>query len=216
MGDIFREIDEELRQDRYERLWQSYGKYAIGIGMALVAAVIGWKAWQHYTTTQQQEQSQQFSSAGRLLQEGKNKEAAAQFANLAERASGGYKALSRFHQAALRADSGDMAGAVMLYERLTGDSGLDNTLREAAAIFIVMLQIDDAKSDGAAMLERLEPLMKTDGAWRHAARELSGLLALRAGEGEAARGHFRKIADDLDAPQGMRARAVQVLAVIDK
>ena len=51
MGDIFREIDEELRQDRYERLWQSYGKYAIGIGMALVAAVIGWKAWQHYTIT---------------------------------------------------------------------------------------------------------------------------------------------------------------------
>jgi hypothetical protein len=66
------------------------------------------------------------------------------------------------------------------------------------------------------MLKRLERLMKTDGAWRHAARELAGLLALRAGEGEAARGHFRKIADDLDAPQGMRARAVQVLAVIDK
>lgn len=216
MGDIFREIDEELRQDRYERIWQRYGKYAIGIGMAVVAAVIGWKAWQHYTTTQQQEQSLQFSSASNLLQEGKKKEAAAQFANLAEKASGGYKVLSWFHQAALRSDSGDIAGAVTLYEQLAGDSSLDGTMREAADIFIVMLQLDDAKSDGAAMLKRLEPLMKANGAWRHAARELAGLLALRAGDGETARGHFRTIADDLQAPQGMRARAVQVLAVIEK
>jgi hypothetical protein len=151
-----------------------------------------------------------------LLQEGKKDEAAALFANLAERSSGGYRVLSRFHQAALRADSGDMGGAVSLYEELAQDAGLDGTLREAAEIFVVMLQLDDAKSDGVAMQTRLEPLMKADGAWRHAARELSGLLALRSGDGNAARGHFRKIADDLDAPQGMRARAVQVLAVIDK
>ena len=216
MGDLFREINEELRQDRYEQLWQNYGKYAISIGMALVVSVIGWKAWNHYTVSQHQAQSLQFSNAGRLLQEGKKDEAAALFANLAERSSGGYRVLSRFHQAALRAGSGDMGGAVSLYEELAQDAGLDGTLREAAEIFVVMLQLDDAKSDGVAMQTRLEPLMKADGAWRHAARELSGLLALRSGDGNAARGHFRKIADDLDAPQGMRARAVQVLAVIEK
>jgi hypothetical protein len=216
VGDLFREINEELRQDRYERLWQTYGKYAIGIGMVLVASVIGWKAWQHYTVSQHQAQSLQFSNAGKLLQDGKKTEAAALFANLAERSSGGYKVLSRFHQAALRAESGDVGGAVSLYEELAKDTGVDSTLREAADIFVVMLQLDDAKSDGAAMQTRLEPLMKSNGAWRHAARELSGLLALRSGDGNAARGHFRKVADDLEAPQGMRARAVQVLAVIDK
>ena len=115
-----------------------------------------------------------------------------------------------------RADSGDTGGAVTLYEQLAQDSGLDNTLREAAKIYVVMLQLDDAKSDGAAMQTRLESLMKADGAWRHAARELSGLLALRSGDGKAARGHFRTIADNLDAPQGMRARSVQILAVIGK
>lgn len=216
MGDIFREIDEELRQDRYERLWQSYGKYAIGFGLVVVAAVFGWKAWQNYMVGQHQAQSLQFSSAGRLLQEGKKNEAAALFANLAERSSGGYRVLSRFHQAALRADSGDTAGAVALYDELAKDSGLDSTLREAAQIFTVMLLLDDPKSDSAALQARLDPLIRDKGAWRHAARELSGLLALRSGNNVAARGQFRTIADDLDAPQGMRARAVQVLAVIDK
>ena len=59
MGDLFREINEELRQDRYEQLWQNYGKYAISIGMALVVSVIGWKAWNHYTVSQHQAQSRQ-------------------------------------------------------------------------------------------------------------------------------------------------------------
>ena len=116
----------------------------------------------------------------------------------------------------MRADSGDTGGAVTLYEQLAQDSGLDKTFREAAEIYVVMLQLDDAKSDVAAMQTRLESLMKADGAWRHAARELSGLLALRLGDGKVARGHFRTIADQLDAPQGMRARSVRVLAVIDK
>jgi hypothetical protein len=216
VGDLFREIDEELRQDRYERLWQSYGKYVLGLGVALVASVIGWKAWTHYTVSQHQAQSLQFSNASRLLDQGKKSEAAALFANLGERSSGGYRTLSRFHQAALRADSGDATGAVSLYEKLAQDQSLDRTLREAAEIFVVMVQIDDAKYDAAVLQSRLDPLMKADGAWRHAARELSGLLALRSGDGKAARGYFRQIADDLEAPQGMRARSVQVLAVIDK
>ena len=216
MGDLFREIDEELRQDRYERLWQAYGKYVMGVGVVIVLSVIGWKAWTHYTISQHQAQSLQFSNAASLLDQGKNAEAAALFANLAERASGGYRALSRFHQAALRAESGDIAGAVTLYEGLAGDSDLDSTLREAAQIFLVMVQLDDPKTDSAAMQAKLEPLIRPDGAWRHAARELAGLLALRSGDSNAARGYFRTIGDDLDAPQGMRARAVQVLAVIDK
>ena len=45
MGDIFREIDEELRQERFEKLWQSYGKYIIAAIVAVVVGVGGCKAF---------------------------------------------------------------------------------------------------------------------------------------------------------------------------
>jgi hypothetical protein len=215
VGDIFREIDEELRQDRFEKLWQSYGKYAIGIGMALVLSVVGWKVWDHYRTTQRQAESMQFTTAERLLAEGKKSDAAALFANLADRAGGGYSYLSRFHQAALRADSGDVAGAVSLYDSLAANDDVDRTLREAAVVFAVMLQVNDAKADAKSLRARLEPLLAKDRPWRHAARELAGLLALRESDQKAAREQFKALADDVAAPQGMRARAAQVLAVID-
>lgn len=214
MGDLFREIDEEMRQERFEKLWQSYGKYAMGIGVVLVLAVVGWKSWDHYSTSQRQAESLQFSNANKLAAEGKKTEAAARFASLADGASGGYKTLARFHQAALRADSGDKPGALVIYDALAKDSSLDSTMRQAADVFAVMLGLDGATAEFANFTARLEPLMADGGAWRHAARELTGLIALRQSDSKLAREHFQKIADDPSAPQGMRSRAVQILAVV--
>lgn len=216
MGDLFREIDEEMRQERFEKLWQSYGKYAMGIGVVLVLAVVAWKSWDHYIVSQRQEQSLQFSNANKLLAEGKKTEAAARFASLAQEGSGGYKTLARFHQAALRADSGDQAGALSIYDALAKDASLDGAMREAADIFAVTLGLDDATADIGKFNARLAPLMAEGGSWRHAARELAGLIALRQSDSKLAREHFQKIADDPAAPQGMRARAVQILAVVSQ
>jgi hypothetical protein len=216
VGDLLREIDEELRQERFERLWQSYGKYAMGVGVVLVLAVVGWKSWDHYSVSQKQAQSMQFSTANQLLAEGKKAEAASLFANLADSAGGGYGTLARFHQAALRAEAGDTVGALAVYDELSKDTGLDPTMREAAVIFSVMLRLDDAATDVAKLMTSLTPLMSDGGAWRHAARELAGLIALRQSDTKLAREHFQKVADDPAAPQGIRSRAVQILAVIPK
>ena len=41
---IFREVDEELKQERYEKLWREYRWYIIGAAIVVVAAVAGWQA----------------------------------------------------------------------------------------------------------------------------------------------------------------------------
>jgi len=50
--------------------------------------------------------------------------------------------------------------------------------------------------------------------WRHSARELSGALALRVGDRELAKTEFQKLADDLLAPPGARARATEILQIL--
>lgn len=214
MGDIFREIDEELRHDRYEKLWRIYGKYVIGLALAVVLSVGGYKGWVHYQTTQREAFSVRYEAAAGLLRDGRNQEAAALFAELGNDGNSGYSALSRFQQAALRADGGDAAGAVELYEAIAADSGVSDMLRDGAAVFGVMHSIDAADADAAALRRTLEPLMDANGAWRQMARELVGVLALRSGDNQDARKQFQMIADDLAAPQAMRARAIEILAVI--
>jgi len=39
--DIFREIDEELKQDQLKKLWKRYGTYIVGLLVLIIAGVGG-------------------------------------------------------------------------------------------------------------------------------------------------------------------------------
>ena len=63
MAEIFDEINESLRRDRWHALWKKYSKVTIA---ALTLLGIGLGAYYFYTTAQQKErlrQAQQFQSA---------------------------------------------------------------------------------------------------------------------------------------------------------
>ena len=216
MGDIFREIDEELRQERFERLWQRYGKVIIGAAVAIVVAVGGFKAFQHYQIKQRETHSAQYASASKFLAEGKSIEAEALFGNLSEDAGTGYAVLSLFQQAAIKADAGDVLGAIKLYDQIFMENGVDKSLQQAAVIFSVSRQLDIGEIDYIKLENRLKPLIGEKGPWRHSALELSGLLALQASDSLNARKRFMEISDDPEASSNMRTRASQVLAVIAK
>ena len=81
-------------------------------------------------------------------------------------------------------------------------------------IFSISRQLDIGEIDRAKLGSRLKPLISEKGPWRHSALELSGLLALQAGDLLGARELFAKISDDPEASNNMRTRASQILAVI--
>ena len=214
VGDIFREIDEELRQEHYAKLWQAYGKYVIGAAVALVLATAGAQGWKQYRIASRQADSARYSAATALLVEGRTQDAAALFARLAEDASGGYRVLSRFHQAALRAKGGDVAGAVALYDRLADDNAVDKPLRAAAVVLSVMQLLAGDAVVSPERRERLEHMGNQQSHWAPSVHELMGLLALKEGNLGVARDRFKKLVDDAAAPAGARARAARMLAVI--
>lgn len=213
MGDIFREIDEELRQERFEKLWKAYGKYVIAGVVAVVLAVGGYRGWQEYRAKQRENESARFAAAVALAEQSKDKEAEALFAALAKEGDA-YAVLARFHQAALKARAGDAAGAAAAFEAIAADDEVSRPLRDAAVVLGVMHAMEAKDADARRLAARLEPLMADRGPWRSAASELAGLLALKAGDAAKARERFRAIADDPDAPSSARARAAEILAVV--
>lgn len=214
MGDIFREVDEELRQDRAERLWKAYGSYVLAAAVAVVVAVAGWQWRGQYTTSRNIAFGVQFAEAESAIRQNPT-DAVNQFAKLAEAAgTAGYGVLARFHQAALKAQAGDSKGAITIYESLASGSDVDQPLRDAALILAALHALDFPETDMAALGRRIEPLVAPRGPWRHSAHEILGILARKSGNNTAAREHFQSIADDLDAPQGIRARAAELLATL--
>ena len=92
MGDIFQEVEEEVRRDRYSKLWKDYGGYIIAAAVALVLGTTASVGWQEYTAQRQQDDSDRFVAAAALSVEGKELEAAEAFRVLGRRSAGRLRA----------------------------------------------------------------------------------------------------------------------------
>ncbi len=214
MADIFEEVDEELKEENFKKLWDRYGRYLVAAVVLIVAGTAANVGWRSYTTDRQETFGAQFYSAVDLAEQGKLTDAAAALAVLSEDADVGYAMLARFREAAIRRSSGETAVAVDIYDAIAADETVETLYRDLATLLSVMTQADNG--DIAAMITRLTPLAEA-GPWRHTAGEYLGLFALRQGDTTAARQHFQKIADDMvDAPLGARQRAAELLRTLDK
>lgn len=214
MGDIFREVDEELKQERYEKLWRSYGKYVIAGAVVVVAAVAGWKAWESYQTDQRHAEGKKFAAAAALMQEGKAGDASAAFSALAAEAGSGYGILARFYQASIVAKGGDAAGAIGIYDAISDDGSAPDSLRELAIVLGALQALRVPSIDAATIEAKVQPMSGAGKAYRHIALEILALTAQRAGDMEKARANYRAIVDDPASPPGIRARASQMLNIL--
>ena len=214
MGDIFREIDEELRQDKFDKLWREYGRYVIVGAVVVVLAVAGVSGWRQYQESVRLADGARFAAAKALSDDGKTEDAAKLFASLGRESGTSYGTLSRFHEAALSAREGDAEVAISLYDALAADTGINAPFRDLATILSASVRANGSSPDGAAISDRLQPLIDAGGTWRHSALEILGTLAHRSGDITRAKELFKRIVDDIEAPRGLRARAAQMLAIM--
>ena len=65
---LFQEVDEDVRQEQYKKLWQRYGNYLMALCVAVVAAVAGFKGWEYWQVRQAEAAADIFLDAGKLVQ----------------------------------------------------------------------------------------------------------------------------------------------------
>jgi hypothetical protein len=211
VSDIFREIDEELRRDNLLKLWQRFGRYVIAAVVLALLIAGGIVAWRNHQLTLRQAQSVRYEAGLALLRQGKDAEAAKIFSSVGDE-SGGYGELAVFEGADLAAKAGDRKTAIADYDKLAASSSTDPQLRDAATLLSVMNGFAD--SDPKVVIDRLKPLTDSGNPWRATALELTAAAQLKSGDKTGALGIYKKLADDLAAPEGVRARAAEMAAVL--
>jgi len=211
VSDLFREIDEELRRDNLLKLWSRYGRYVIAIAVLALVIAGGIVAWRAHQASERRAQGQRSSNALALVREGKDGDAAKVFALLA-RESGGYGLLAAFEEAELLAKSGDRKGAIAAYDRIAGSAGIDPEFRDLAVLLSAAQLLADG--DAAAASQHLQKLTANGNPWRASALDLTAAAKLKAGDRGGALAIYKELADDLSAPQGLRARAAEMAAAL--
>jgi hypothetical protein len=211
VSDIFREVDEEIRKERYHTLWKRYGPWVITAVVALVLAVAGYEGWKSWQRSQALAASDRYAEAVAAVEAGNTEQALTQLAEMAEPAGSGYGLLAAFRRAELLAGQGQTEQAVQLWQRIAASGG-DTALRQLATVFSVMHRMDDG--DPAQLASRLQPLAEGEGAFRLTAVELQALLAHKQGERARAVELYKQVADAADVPPAQRQRATQMLALL--
>jgi hypothetical protein len=206
--DIFDEIEEDLKRERFAKLWARHGWVAIVLVLALVAGTAGWQAWQW------RERGNAEAATAKLLAAGRAQDQAAALTALqaAQQGSANLATLARLAEAARHAQGNDLPAALRLWEALAADTRTDALYRDLASLLVAANTLDAAEP--AALTARLAPLAQPANPWRHAAQELQALLAARQGNTEAAIAAFRALASDVTAPGGVRDRARIMLGTL--
>lgn len=209
---FLREVDEDVRRDQLLKLWEQYGTYIIVAIVLLFLGVGAWKWRESRQVVAEEQAGARFEAATRLASESKPDEAMRAFSEIAKDGPAGYRALARLRVGAEHAKAGRTAEALAAYEALAADSGVDDLLRDFAAIQAAMLRLDHA--DWTEMKNRLTPLVDEKRPWHAPARELLGLAAMKAGQSDEATKLFEQVLGDRAATQGMSRRAQEMLAVL--
>lgn len=211
MSDIFREVDEDIRHEKYRRLWTRFGSWIIGVAVLIVVGTGGYRGWLYWQETQSQSAGDTFLEAISLSEAGEYSDAAKLYGEL-DTAIGGYPALAQMRRATDMANSGEAAAALAEFDALANDTGLAPSLRDIASLRGAYIAVDTESYDAVA--DRIEGLTGDTGAFRAAARELLAVSAWKNGDASAALKWISALEDDTDTPQGISQRITLLASLI--
>jgi len=209
---LFREVDEDLREEQMARLWKQYGGYLIAAAVLIVVIVAGYQGWTAYRASQEASEAQAYENAAQAVAQGNAADAASRLADLAASGTTGHAALARLRQAGVLLEQGQTDAALDAYRALAEDGAADAVLRDVGRLLYALHGVD--RVDPGAVQAMLAPLAVPNNAFRFSAREVQALLALRQGDTEQARSLFTDLAADAQAPRGVRSRAQDMLGML--
>ena len=200
MTDIFREVEEDVRREKLEKLWKAYGNYAIGAVVLLFAGIAGWQIWERHDLQERAKTSDAFIAAQRITNP---QTAAASFADIARTAPKGYAELARLSEAGAMLASGQSGPAIDLYKQIAND---DNGPIGAVARLRAAWALADTASRNA-LTDLVKPLDQPGSPWRQNAREVEAYADYRAMDTKAALAKYAILAADPESPDSLRRRA---------
>lgn len=212
MTDLFEEVEEQLRSDRYKQLARRLLPWAVGIVAVVLVGFLAYWGWDTWRSRQVAQASEQYAAAVEAFVAGDRQKAQQLWTEVSTSRTDGYKALSLMHLAAMALDQNKTTDAVKLFDQ-AAEASPDPVVGDVARLKSAFALLDTAPL--SEMENRLKPLMEDGRPFRIQAREALAYAKIRAGDLAGARGDFVLINQSLDAPQSAQARAQAAIGLID-
>lgn len=213
MSDVFQEVDEDIRQERYKTIWKRYRYYFISIIMVLIIAVATNAFLRHQNFKKVNERSEKFFNA--ISISNSNSDEALKLLNefsKTELKSSQYNVvLSLFIEAAINREKQDFSAALNVYSQIAKMENIDIFYIDYANLCAAETLISSGDIEAAIIM--LEMLIKNNSPLLLIAKEYLGYVEISKGNYEKSKILFEEIYEDASSSQEMINRVKEVLSV---
>ena len=216
MVDVFEQVEEDLRSDRWRRILRKWGPVVGGVLAVALVVALAWWGWDSLETSKANKASVAYDRGMEALQAGNATGADSAFAEAARAGNGAYKALALSQQAGLALQRNNKDEAIRLFDE-AAKASRDPLLSDQATLKAVFLMME-GRIDAAKMTliqERLEPLTAEKRPLRAFAQEALAMAQLQMGQVQPARAAFVQLQLGQDVPEQVRQRAQAAIDTID-
>ena len=178
MTDIFEEVSADLRRDRMQTVWDKYGRYVIGLAVAIVVVTAASIGISGYSTSQNEAASSRYDAMRASLGDLEPEAQLDALNSFAAAEDNGYGGLARFAVAYIHVDNKNNDAALAAFDDLADDGSVPDSMQNYAQLQGAIVAINS----GASLDEieaRLEDLMDADSGLMPLARETMALAYMR-------------------------------------
>ena len=201
--EFIREVDEELQEEKYAKIWKKIGPYVISLAIGIVLFTSGVVFWNNYTEDKKQKLGDDFTAAVELIKEEDFDTALIALERITDKASDGYVTIAKMKKASILIQKKQVLEGLEIYEDLE-KTAFDQSFKDMSTILFVLNAIDHKPSD--ILLDKIERLTKSS-SWKFSALELKGFILLKDKKYPESKKTFNTILEMGNAPTTLASRA---------
>ena len=209
--EFIREVDEELKEEKYSKLWKKIGPYVISFAAGIVLFTSGVVGWDSYSEKKKQKLGDDFTAAVDLIKEDDIDTALIALERITDKASDGYVTMAKMKKAAILIEKKEIDEGLAIYEDLER-TAVDQSFKDMSSILFTLNAIDHRSSD--ELIARVDRLT-LNSSWKFSALELKGFIFLKDRKYDEAKEIFNEIIKLRNAPSTLAGRARDMLDYIE-
>ena len=212
MGDIFQEVEEDIRSDKVRSIWKKYRVYIILLLLLIVCSVGIKSFWDYYKLKNLETRSENYFKAIDLInQDGGigGIQALTTFSEQNGENENYLTMISNFTEAALRRNNNDLKNSLEIYSVIiNGD--VDITYKDYAKIQSaeVLMELKNYKEAKVFLSE------VTGSLFSNIAKEYTGYIELYEGNTSKAKDIFQEVVDDASVQNTIKDRIKEILVTL--
>lgn len=210
MADLFREVDEAMRQERMMKFWEENKLFIIGVVLGTILLTGALSAYRSWNNAVKEEQT----AAVLAMQEDINyPQNVLETEDLDVR--GGLRGIALLQAAGMFQNQDKPDEALTLYQRISADKAIPDELHHLGVLMSVRMQMDKDNTDADELLNELSPVLKTKSSpWvNHARIEAALIHAHKKGDYDSAISLLQKVEAQKDIPASLTSRAKALIHI---